>query len=167
MLERRTGIPITLAIIYIEVGQALGFDLRGIGFPGHFLVGQFVNHQAAGQRLSEVALIDPFTGELTDRSRCLENFERASSSAGGRGVSREDWPAEQIDAWFAPATSQQVALRLLENLKQIYLQTQANGQALAALDLQLLVEPQSFELLQQQKFLSAQIFGRKDQPPVR
>jgi len=154
VLERRAGIPITLAIVYIELGKALDFDLRGIGFPGHFLVGYYAN--APSTAYSESALIDPFAGKLTSRASCLENL-------GGEAARQ---PQAQIDAWFAPASSQQIALRLLENLKQIYLQSAANGQALAALDLQLLVAPESFELLQQQQMLSAQIFGRKDKPPL-
>ncbi len=174
VLERKRGIPITLAIIYIEIGWALGFDLRGIGFPGHFLVGHFLpapdapdapeaKGTSGGVVGVEAGLVDPFTGKLTDRTSCLENLARVSSDS---GVSRKDWPQAQVDAWFLPSTSLQIALRLLENLKQIYVQTGAHGDALAALDLQLLVAPESFELLQQQKALSAQIFGRKDTPPV-
>lgn len=171
VLERQQGIPITLAIVYIEIGAALGFDLRGIGFPGHFLVGRYLPvpdaPEATGNsgvvRPVEVDLLDPFAGKLTDRASCLENLARASANA---EASRKDWPQAQIDDWFAPSTSLQIALRLLENLKQIYLQTGAQGDALATLDLQLLVAPESFELLQQQKALSAHIFGREDKPPV-
>src|SRR5262245_62910963 len=38
VIERRIGIPITLSVLYIEVGRRLGLDIRGVGFPGHFLV---------------------------------------------------------------------------------------------------------------------------------
>ena len=159
VLERRSGIPITLAIVYIELGRTMGFDLRGIGFPGHFLVGHYADvHSAADGVVTEgeAGLIDPFAGKLTTRSSCLENLARDA----------KDHPQAQIDAWFAPATSPQIALRLLENLKQIYLHNRSLGQALAALDLQLLVAPESFELLQQQQTLSAQIFGRDNKPPL-
>ena len=160
VLERRQGIPITLAIIYIELGKALGLDLRGIGFPGHFLVGHYLHRK-------EATLIDPYAGQLTDRASCLKSLARTSARpVEGDSAPSPDWPQAQIDAWFLPATAQQIALRLLENLKQIYLQARAGGQALAAIDLQLLVAPDNFELLQQQKSLTAQIFGRNDKPPV-
>lgn len=165
VLQSRQGIPITLAIVYIEIGCALGLDLRGIGFPGHFLVGHYLPAPflPAHEKTVEVGLVDPFAGKLTDRASCLESLEHASVNAGAR---REGWPQAQVEEWFQPSTSLQIALRLLENLKQIYLQTGAHGDALGALDLQLLVVPESFELLQQQKVLSAQIFGREDKPPV-
>jgi len=166
VLERRSGIPITLAIIYIEIGKALGFDLRGIGFPGHFLVGHYVTEPGVPAGGAETGLIDPYSGKLTARANCLATLARNSVSAESAGTGGNDWPESQIDAWFQPASAQQIALRLLENLKQIYLQTQDHGQALAALDLQLLVAPEQFELLRQQQVLSAQIFGREDRPPV-
>ena len=54
VLERRTGIPITLSILYLEVGKRLGLNLKGVSFPGHFLVKLAVKR---GQ-----LVLDPFTG---------------------------------------------------------------------------------------------------------
>jgi regulator of sirC expression with transglutaminase-like and TPR domain len=55
VLERRTGIPITLSLVYLEVGRRLGLPLEGIGFPGHFLV---------RWRGKEDFVIDAFHGEV-------------------------------------------------------------------------------------------------------
>src|SRR5437879_13022773 len=54
VMERRTGIPITLSILYLEVGKRLGLNLKGVSFPGHFLVKLAVKR---GQ-----LVLDPFTG---------------------------------------------------------------------------------------------------------
>jgi regulator of sirC expression with transglutaminase-like and TPR domain len=55
VLERRTGIPITLSLVYLEVGRRLGLPVEGIGFPGHFLV---------RWRGKEDFMIDVFHGRL-------------------------------------------------------------------------------------------------------
>ena len=74
VLSRRLGIPISLAIVCLDVGQRLGLTLRGIGFPGHFLVGEF---DSAAESESEPVLLDPFTGEATTPARCMERLTSA------------------------------------------------------------------------------------------
>ena len=65
VLDRRTGIPITLCLIYIEVAGRLGLDVRGIGLPGHFIAALF---HASGK-----IFIDPFNrGEIRSVDDCLE-----------------------------------------------------------------------------------------------
>ncbi|HWH09805.1 MAG TPA: transglutaminase-like domain-containing protein [Solirubrobacteraceae bacterium] len=54
VLERRTGLPILLSIVYIETSRRAGIDLAGVGLPGHYVVGHFGGH--------EPLLIDPFAG---------------------------------------------------------------------------------------------------------
>src|SRR5262249_52393457 len=57
VLDRKTGIPISLSVLYIEVAKRIGLSLRGVGFPGHFLV-KYVG--AEGE-----IVIDPFNqGEI-------------------------------------------------------------------------------------------------------
>ena len=63
VLETRRGIPITLALIYMELATQIGLTARGISFPGHFLVKLRMN---TGQQLGEV-VIDPFTGQSLSR----------------------------------------------------------------------------------------------------
>lgn len=153
VLTHRSGIPITLALVYIEVGRALSFDLRGIGFPGHFLVGAYdTSGEMRGLPPQEVLLIDPFAGSVISRGECLRRLDARHTAS----VSQE-----QINEWFLPATPEQIARRLLENLKQIHLQGAQSGHALAALELQLLLTPNQFDLRAQHEALLARIFGRE------
>lgn len=160
VLRRRSGIPITLAIVYIEIGRALGYNLKGVGFPGHFLVGSYNPDN------EELALIDPFEGKLTDRKHALAELARAQGHEYSVKGSVTGWSKSQTDAWFLPANAQQIGLRLLENLKQIHVQVGRLGQALAAVELQLLLAPSNTQLLQQQSKLSQQIFGGGNSPAV-
>jgi len=166
VLAKRRGIPITLALIYIAVGRALGLELRGIGFPGHFLVGIY----APGESAHPHQIIDPFRARLTSREECMQTLtQQLDQQRGGQ----PDGPIEPIDtdeSLFVAAAPAAVLLRLLENLKQIHLRNRAIGPALAALELQLLAAPDSFELHSQQAALISQAFGRKpgagDKPEV-
>src|SRR2546427_86289 len=69
VIERRTGIPITLSILYLEVGKSLGLNLKGVSFPGHFLVKLAVKR---GQ-----LVLDPFT----ERAAQSENYLRRRPQA--------------------------------------------------------------------------------------
>jgi len=153
VLARRRGIPITLALIYITVGRALGYELRGIGFPGHFLVGVYASRADTqpGQ------IIDPFRARLTSREECMRAIEQQQAPQAA-GATQQ---TQIVESLFIAATPAAVLLRLLENLKQIHLRDHAIGPALAALELQLLVAPESFELRSQQEVLVSQAFGRK------
>ncbi|MCU1428105.1 MAG: hypothetical protein JWL83_2105 [Actinomycetia bacterium] len=97
VLERRVGIPITLAVVMIEVGRRLGVGVLGIGMPGHFLV------RAADADV----YCDPFNGgTLLDSDGCAALFHRV---AGG---------AQPFDAAFlAPATALQILKRMFANLE--------------------------------------------------
>jgi regulator of sirC expression with transglutaminase-like and TPR domain len=102
VLQRRRGIPITLAVLYCATARPAGLPVFGVGTPGHFMV---------GCRLGGTELyVDPFAeGELLDRSACAQRVE----SVLGRGdVLR--------DEHFRPATPREIAARVLRNLKAAY-----------------------------------------------
>jgi regulator of sirC expression with transglutaminase-like and TPR domain len=132
VLERRTGIPITLSILYLEIGKRLGLNLKGVSFPGHFLVKLAVRR---GQ-----LVLDPFTGG------------EAQSEADLRQRLAQVLPTEkaeqaQLDRYLEPATPRQIIARVLRNLKNIYMQTGKLEQALAVMHRMLLVMPESAEEL--------------------
>ena len=132
VMERRTGIPITLSILYLEVGKRLGLNLKGVSFPGHFLVKLAVKR---GQ-----LVLDPFTGgEAQSESDLRQRLAQVLPS--------EKAEQAQLDQYLEPATPRQIIARVLRNLKNIYTQTGRLEQALAVMHRMLLVMPESAEEL--------------------
>jgi len=115
VIERRRGIPISLCILYMEVGRKIGLPLEGVSFPGHFLV-----------RLSlrgSTLVLDPFSGGAPlseqDLRKLLRRVIAGSGSAGLRSAS--DVAAElPLDQFLEAAGSRQILARVLRNLKNIY-----------------------------------------------
>ena len=106
VLARRLGIPITLSVVMIEVARRLGIVLRGISFPGHFLVG------TEGKK---PLLLDPFTGQALSANQLSELLGRIY------GQRRAPRPDE-----VQPATKHSILLRMLHNLRNLYVR-QADG----------------------------------------
>jgi len=132
VLERRIGIPISLSILYLEVGKRLGLNLKGISFPGHFLVKLAVKR---GQ-----LVLDPFIGGEAQSEADLRQ-RLAQVLPPGKGEKA------QLDRYLEPATPRQIIARVLRNLKSIYMQTGKLEQALAVMQRMLLVTPESAEEL--------------------
>ncbi len=123
VLEEHTGIPISLSVLYMEVGRRVGLHIDGIGLPYHFVV---------GCRLPEgYVYIDVFDGgTLLDEQQCRERIYR---TRGGK---------VKIQAqWFEPVSHKQLLFRMLQNLKHIYLSNEAYTRALAVCDRLLLLDP--------------------------
>jgi len=142
VMERRIGIPITLAIVYLEVGKRLGLNLRGVSFPGHFLVKLAVKR---GQ-----LVLDPFTGgeaqsETDLRQRLAQVLPPAKAGQA------------HLDQYLEAATPRQIVARVLRNLKNIYMQTGKLESALAVMQRMLLVVPESAEELRDRGLIYQQL----------
>lgn len=125
VLRTRRGIPISLAVLWIELAQGLGLHARGIGFPGHFMVK--VN-LPKGQ-----VVIDPFTGQSLSRedlSERLEPFKRRSGL-----VDEFEVP---LGLYLQAAPARDIIARMLRNLKEIH-RTQEDWQRLIAVQDRLVV----------------------------
>ena len=124
VIDRRKGIPITLSVIYLEVGWRLGWPLAGVGMPGHFLV----KYQTG----EDLILVDPFAGgKVLSPADCQDRLDQLY---GGRVRLRPDF--------FASVTKRQILVRVLNNLKAIYLQTNDLERALSAVDRILVLTPE-------------------------
>jgi regulator of sirC expression with transglutaminase-like and TPR domain len=131
VLGRRLGIPITLALVYIEIARRAGLEVQGIAFPGHFLMR--VPLGARGPNLRALVL-DPFSGgaELDDAG-CRRLLGADLGSAGDEGRLDPDL--------LNPCTPRQMLARLLNNLKRIYVDLRSFPQAHAVTDLLLALDP--------------------------
>jgi regulator of sirC expression with transglutaminase-like and TPR domain len=142
VLERRTGIPITLSILYLEVGRRVGLPLQGVLFPGHFLVKLRVQR---GQ-----LMLDPFAaGEPRSEAQLRHRLEQALPA---RHAGRMD-----LDRYLEPASSRDIVIRVLRNLKSIYLKANKLRQVLAVMNRMLLIMPESAEELRDRGLIYAQL----------
>jgi len=131
VIDRRTGIPISLSILYIEVGRRIGLPLEGLSFPGHFLV----RLRLRGGML----VLDAFAGGAPQSEDDLrERLARVVPQAATGGVPVEALPLEQF---LEPATHRQIVARMLRNLKTIYRDADEPAQLLAVLNRILVVTP--------------------------
>lgn len=125
VIERRRGVPLTMAIVMMELGWRVGIPFEGVGFPGHFLV------RLAGEPAD--LLLDPFSRGMTvHREECVQMLEESS---GGR-LQFEDHLLESIG-------KRQMIERLLHNLKGAYLRSDDDEGALLAVDRLLLIDPEN------------------------
>lgn len=145
VLARRTGIPITLSIIYMHVGRRVGLWLEGVNFPGHFLVR--CKGMLGDAAPTEDLVLDPFHGGivLTDR-----DCARILAKHAGEG-------ARFDRALLAPAFKTQVLVRMLVNLKRAYAKMRSFGRARDVSDLALALDPTSLTELRDRGLLSYQM----------
>jgi regulator of sirC expression with transglutaminase-like and TPR domain len=131
VIDRRIGIPISLAILYVEVGRRIGLPLEGVSFPGHFLV---------RLRLRDALLVlDPFAGGAPQSEDQLRvRLARVVPPAATGGIAVEELPLEQF---LEPASHRQILARVLRNLKGIYLAADEPARLLEVLDRILVVTP--------------------------
>ena len=136
VLDRGLGIPITLAIVYMEVARRVGFPLSGVGMPGHFLLKHY------GGDGGEI-LIDCFNrGDILSPQDCQSRLDEIYS---GDMTLRPEF--------LHPISRRQILTRMLNNLKTVYLSTRNFRKALPIADLILVIYPQSPEDLKQRALL--------------
>jgi len=138
VLDRRKGIPITLSVLAMEVGRRLGFLLRGVGFPGHFLV---TTQKPSGY------FLDAFRGgQILRREDCRELLTQLS----GGNVEMKALDLE-------PVSSKQLVARVLQNIKGNHLRQGDLSAAVAAVDRILLLFPSAYGLLRERGLMYLQL----------
>lgn len=141
VLERRRGIPITLAVIYMTVARRAGLEVFGVSFPGHFLMRVPPD---AGEDLAGPVILDPF-----DRGRVLSrvDLERLLAEQAG-----DDTPWR--DDLLVPCSSQQIAIRMLNNMKRLYVAGRCFAQAWETTDALVVLAPDDVEHLRDRGLLA-------------
>ncbi|MBE7380184.1 MAG: tetratricopeptide repeat protein [Leptolyngbya sp. SIO1E4] len=125
VLDRRTGIPITLSLVYLELARRIGFPMAGVGMPGHFLVRPTVEEMAI--------FVDAFhKGEIMFEEDCRDRIKTVYGQTARLHTGHLD-----------PIGPRAFLARILMNLKVIYLQQQDISRAFAVIDRILLLLPDS------------------------
>ncbi len=123
VMERRKGIPISLSLLYMEVGKRAGVPILGIGMPGHFIV---------RHRDEPEVFVDPFHGGiLLSVAECKERLKQVTQGA-------LEWDSD----FLKPVSGRAFIARMLRNLKLVYLQRRNYERVLATIDRVIALLPQ-------------------------
>ena len=145
VIDKKTGIPITLSIIYSEVAKYIGLDLRIVGFPGHVVV-----------KYEEEMIMDPF---YRGRLLTINDLEEILYRNFGDGV-------EFIPEYLNTATTDQILTRLLRNLKNAYTQSYAYDKAMRCTDMILGIRPESPEEIRDKGILEERLLHYNEALPL-
>jgi len=148
VLDRRTGIPITLALLYMEVARRAGVPVEGVNFPGHFLLRCPARR---GLRYSEDLIIDAFHGgALLSRDLLRQRAGAARDEDTGEG-----YDSTVFESRLLPhATKPQILARMLLNLKGIYVRMLSFPQARDIASLLVAVDPSATSELRDRGLLA-------------
>jgi regulator of sirC expression with transglutaminase-like and TPR domain len=141
VLDRRTGIPISLAVIYLEIARRADLHVDGVNFPGHFLLRA---RDSYGDTRADVAIIDPFHGGAR-----LSEYDC-------RQLLRQHVGDEAAfdTSLLAPATRHDIIVRILVNLKRLYVRMRSFPQARFVSTLLLGIDPSAISELRDRGLLA-------------
>jgi regulator of sirC expression with transglutaminase-like and TPR domain len=139
VIDRRKGLPVVLGILFIHAGRAQGWEMAGLGFPGHFLV----RLADAG----ELLILDPFHGGRVCGAAELRELLKAVAGA----------DAELRREHYAPVSDRDVLLRLQNNLKSRLWRQQHHEPAVRVVETMLMLAPQAAELWHEAGMLYRQL----------
>jgi regulator of sirC expression with transglutaminase-like and TPR domain len=127
VIDRRTGIPISLSVLYMEVARRAGLEVFGVGLPGHFLV--------RAESRGRTVLVDPFHGgAILSAEDCQKRLDRVF-----------DGRVRLEPGMLAPCARKGILSRMLRNLKVIYVKADDYRRGLRTMDLLLALDPGSAE----------------------
>lgn len=133
VLARRLGIPVSLAVLWLELARGIGLDAQGVGFPGHFLVR--VNlPQGGGQ--TQMVIVDPFSGESLSREELQARLDAWHAGSIRHGGDASAMP--QFAHYLQAAAPRDILARMLRNLEEIH-RSQGHAARLAAVRTRLAV----------------------------
>ena len=138
MLRTRRGIPITLAVLWLELAQGLGLSAQGVGFPGHFMMKISLPR---GQ-----VVMDPMDGKSLSREQLAERLEpfRRKSGLDGMSSGLDDDADTPLGLYLQAAPPRDIIARMLRNLKEIYKVQQDWPRLLAVQDRLIVLLPQAW-----------------------
>ena len=132
VLHSRRGIPISLAVLWLELAQGLGLSARGVGFPGHFMVKVNLPH---GQ-----VVIDPFSGQSLSREELSARLEPYRNNQ-----ELQDEQEVPLGLYLQATPAREIIARMLRNLKEIYKSQADWARQVAVQDRMLILLPQAWD----------------------
>jgi regulator of sirC expression with transglutaminase-like and TPR domain len=139
VLERRLGIPITLSLLFMEVGRRAGLSLGGVGFPGHFLV-------KLDPDFGTEIFVDAYNGgELLTADECVARFKHL--------VQGREFDSRYLQA----VPPRQILARMLHNLKRIYVEQGDDVRAYWVIDRLLLLHPDAMDEVRDRGLVEARL----------
>jgi regulator of sirC expression with transglutaminase-like and TPR domain len=142
VLKRRRGIPISLAVLYLELGEQIGIPVRGVSFPGHFLLRVTLPEGDV--------MLDPTTGQSLSESQMVDMLEPYISHT-------EQSVGNALRMLLQPATPREIVARMLRNLKAVYLQTERWQRLLGVQQRLVVLLPGSIEEVRDRGFAYARL----------
>lgn len=131
VIDRRLGIPISLSVLLIEVAGRLDMDVQGVGLPGHFIV-RAVEHRGAQ---SQISYIDPFhRGKVMTQQDCRDRV---------RAITNDTVPFDP--AFLEPVSKRYILMRMLNNLKNIYMNRKDFARARHVVERLLVLTPENLD----------------------
>jgi regulator of sirC expression with transglutaminase-like and TPR domain len=131
VLDRRLGIPVSLALVWVELARGLGLQAHGVGFPGHFLI--------RVQLPQGQVFIDPFDGESLGREQLQERLDHWRTQ---HGLGEQSTPP--LGQHLLATPEREVLARMLRNLKEIHRQNGHWQRFVAVQDRLILLQPQAW-----------------------
>ena len=141
VLDKKSGIPITLSIIYAEVAKHIGLDLHITGFPSHVVV-----------KYGEEMVLDPFDG---GKLLSIDDLREIIYESYGEAV-------EFLPEFLDDIESKQILVRMIRNLKNAYVQSYAYDMAMRCIDMALSLEPDSPEEIRDKGILEERLLHYND-----
>lgn len=150
VIDNRRGIPITLAVLLMELGTQAGLQVEGISFPGHFLV-KVQPPVGTHDGLMDEVIIDPFTGGAEKRDSLEERLIRQAERSG------QSLPTEAL---LEIAPPRFILVRMLRNLQGIYRHLESWRNLLAVQERIMILLPEATEELRERGLLHAKLGNR-------
>jgi regulator of sirC expression with transglutaminase-like and TPR domain len=144
IIENRRGIPISLAILMMELGQQIGLNIRGVSFPNHFMM-------RISLQQGEI-IMDPLNGESLSKNQLQEMLDPYLDAKGYRGEL-----SLPLNIFLRVSSSREILSRFMRNLKMIYSEDERWERLLGIQERLVILLPDSAEEVRDRGLIFAQL----------
>jgi regulator of sirC expression with transglutaminase-like and TPR domain len=144
IIENRRGIPISLAILMMELGQQIGLNIRGVSFPNHFMM-------RISLQQGEI-IMDPLTGDSLSKNQLQEMLDPYLDAKGYRGEL-----SLPLNIFLRASSSREILSRFMRNLKMIYSEDERWERLLGIQERLVILLPDSTEEVRDRGLIFAQL----------